>query len=86
MCSLGEREEMSAKGVLLVSYDITLQVLEYFASLDMPIMEVYGQSESSGPHTSCFPHAWKIGSIGRDVSILKTELTINAMLYHPSVV
>lgn len=46
---------------------IAVEVLEYFASLDIPILELFGQSECTGPHTSNFSYAWKIGSIGRDV-------------------
>ena len=46
---------------------ISVEVLEYFASLDIPILELFGQSECTGPHTSNFSYAWKIGSIGRDV-------------------
>jgi hypothetical protein len=42
-------------------------VLNYFASLDIPVMELFGQSESTGPHTSNFTFAWKVGTIGRDV-------------------
>lgn len=30
---------------------ITKETLEYFMSLNMPLMELYGMSESSGPHT-----------------------------------
>lgn len=30
---------------------ITMDTLEYFMSLNMPMMELYGMSESSGPHT-----------------------------------
>ena len=47
---------------------ISVEVLDYFASLDIPILELFGQSECTGPHTSNFSYAWKIGSIGRDVS------------------
>ncbi len=48
---------------------IAVEVLEYFSSLDIPILELFGQSECTGPHTSNFSYAWKIGSIGRDVRI-----------------
>lgn len=47
-------------------------MLEYFASLDIPILELFGQSECTGPHTSNFSYAWKIGSIGRDVRACHT--------------
>lgn len=30
---------------------ITKDTLEYFMSLNIPVMELYGMSESSGPHT-----------------------------------
>lgn len=30
---------------------ITKETLEYFMSLNIPVMELYGMSESSGPHT-----------------------------------
>lgn len=30
---------------------ITKETLEYFMSLNIPLVEIYGMSESSGPHT-----------------------------------
>ena len=30
---------------------VTKDTLEYFMSLNMPLLELYGMSESSGPHT-----------------------------------
>lgn len=50
---------------------ITLETLEYFASLDISIYEVFSQSECTGPHTLSMPGQWKIGSCGR--SMLGTE-------------
>jgi len=44
------------------------QVLKYFASLGLNIMEVFGMSECSGPHSANYSHTWKLGSIGREVS------------------
>jgi long-chain-fatty-acid--CoA ligase ACSBG len=44
---------------------IAQETLEYFGSLDIQIMEVFGQSECTGPHTASRPGAWKIGSCGR---------------------
>jgi long-chain-fatty-acid--CoA ligase ACSBG len=40
-------------------------VLDYFASIDLPILELFGQSECTGPHTVNTPTAWKIGTCGR---------------------
>lgn len=49
-------------------------MLNYFASLDIPILELFGQSECTGPHTSNFRHAWKIGSIGREIPGVKSKV------------
>jgi long-chain-fatty-acid--CoA ligase ACSBG len=44
---------------------ITKETLSYFMSLDLPILEVYGMSESTGPHTVSFPDQQKLFSVGR---------------------
>lgn len=41
------------------------KILNYFASVDIPILEVFGQSECTGPHTVNTTNAWKIGTVGR---------------------
>ncbi len=41
------------------------RIVEYFASVDIPILDVYGQSESTGPHCTNCLDAWKIGTCGR---------------------
>ncbi|XP_061409657.1 long-chain-fatty-acid--CoA ligase ACSBG2 isoform X2 [Lethenteron reissneri] len=43
---------------------ITRDTLEFFLSLDIPVFELYGMSESSGPHTISSPTAFQIGSCG----------------------
>lgn len=44
---------------------IAKETLEFFAALDVPIFEVYGQSECTGPATVNTPHVgWKIGTVG----------------------
>lgn len=43
---------------------IRLDILEFFASIDLRIHEVYGQSEGSGPSTFNFPNRTSYGSVG----------------------
>jgi long-chain-fatty-acid--CoA ligase ACSBG len=49
-------------------------IVEYFHSLDIPILEIYGMSESSAPHTSNFPYRTRIGTVGRTIPYLETRL------------
>lgn len=44
---------------------ISRETLEYFMSLDLHILEVYGMSESSGPHTVNSPGNTLMFSVGR---------------------
>jgi len=44
---------------------ISKSTLEFFLSLGIPIMEVYGMSECTGPATISLPHKYKTGSVGR---------------------
>ena len=53
------------KGCFTAAAPISLDTLMYFASLDIPIFEVFGQSECTGPHTVSGPSCWKIGTCGR---------------------
>lgn len=53
---------------------ISIDILHYFGSLDIPIYEVFGQSECTGPHTSNFPGQWKKGSIGRVLPGTQTKI------------
>lgn len=39
---------------------ITKDTLEFFLSLDIPLYELYGMSESTGPHTVSLPQAFKL--------------------------
>jgi long-chain acyl-CoA synthetase len=43
---------------------IAREVLEFFASLDIIILEVYGQSEDSGPTSYNLPNKFRFGSVG----------------------
>jgi long-subunit acyl-CoA synthetase (AMP-forming) len=43
---------------------ISKDTLEFFLSLGVPIMEVYGMSECTGPATFSLPHKYRTGSVG----------------------
>lgn len=44
---------------------VAVDVLEFFTSLDLPIYEVYGQSEDTGPTSINLPGQTQYGSVGR---------------------
>lgn len=44
---------------------ISKDILNFFCSLDIPIYEVYGQSENAGPASFNLPGQAKIGAVGR---------------------
>jgi len=54
---------------------ISIDILNYFASLDIPIYEVFGQSECTGPHTVNVTGEWKIGTCGRP--LIATESRVD---------
>ncbi|XP_069482633.1 long-chain-fatty-acid--CoA ligase ACSBG2-like [Ambystoma mexicanum] len=47
---------------------------EYFMGLNIPLMEVYGMSESTGPHIAGVQNAYNIHSCGKMVSGCKTRI------------
>ncbi|XP_065576536.1 long-chain-fatty-acid--CoA ligase ACSBG2-like isoform X2 [Artemia franciscana] len=53
---------------------LSLDVINYFASLDIPVYEVYGMSESTGPHTVNIATSFCFGSAGRTLSGSKTVI------------
>ncbi|KAM3876318.1 long-chain-fatty-acid--CoA ligase ACSBG2 [Diretmus argenteus] len=53
---------------------ITKDTLEFFLSLDIPLYELYGMSESSGPHTISQPDAFRLTSCGKEIPGCKTKL------------
>ena len=44
---------------------ISKEILEFFQSIDLPIYEVYGQSEDCGPTSFNVPGATKLGTVGK---------------------
>ncbi len=53
---------------------IAPDVLEFMASLDVPILEVYGQSEDSGPTTFNLPGATRFGTVGQRLDGVEVEI------------
>lgn len=52
------------------------EVHKYFLSINIPLMEVYGMSESSGPHTMNLmqPDGWKVGSCGKPLKGVQLKI------------
>jgi long-chain acyl-CoA synthetase len=53
---------------------IAPDVLAFFASIDLPIREIYGQSEDSGPTSYNLPGRTRIGSVGPPLPGLEVKL------------
>ncbi|XP_078527296.1 long-chain-fatty-acid--CoA ligase ACSBG2 isoform X2 [Lissotriton helveticus] len=53
---------------------ITKDTLEFFLSLNIPVYELYGMSESTGPHTLSVPDSFRITSCGKVISGCKTKI------------
>lgn len=62
---------------------LEVRIVEYFASIDIPILDLFGQSECCGPHTSNAPNAWKIGTVGRPLpgTTSKTDPNNGELIY-----
>jgi long-chain-fatty-acid--CoA ligase ACSBG len=63
-----------AKMCITAAAPIALGTMQYFASLGIPIYEVFGQSECLGPHTFSTANAWKIGTCGRPMKGTVTKI------------
>lgn len=53
---------------------IARETLDFFASLDIPLLEVYGMSECTGPTTLSLPDDFRLGTVGKPMD--GTELQI----------
>ncbi|KAK4318096.1 hypothetical protein Pmani_010879 [Petrolisthes manimaculis] len=65
-----DRCELFLSGAAPIAPDI----VRYFHSLDIPLTEIYGMSESTGPHTIGLEKAFRVGSCGRTVPGCYTKL------------
>ncbi|XP_062481162.1 long-chain-fatty-acid--CoA ligase ACSBG2 isoform X1 [Pezoporus occidentalis] len=53
---------------------ISRETLEFFLSLDIPVLELYGMSESTGPHTVSAPHMFRLSSCGKSILGCETRI------------
>ncbi len=63
-----------ARNLISGAAPIAPDVLQFFASLDLPIREIYGQSEDTGPTSYNLPGRTKIGSVGAPLPGLQVKL------------
>eukprot|EP01041_Mallomonas_annulata_P013795 gene13795-29328_t len=63
-----------AKGCFSAAAPISVETINYFASLDIHVYEVFGQSECTGPHTVSYANEWRIGYCGRPVEGVETKI------------
>lgn len=56
---------IEARILITSAAPISADILHFLASLDLPILELYGQSEDCGPTTTNRPGAIKIGTVGQ---------------------
>lgn len=62
------------KACFTAAAPISPDVIKYFGSLDIPVYEVFGQSECTGPHTVSYAGEWKIGYCGRPIYGSETKI------------
>ncbi|KAI9993583.1 hypothetical protein PInf_015868 [Phytophthora infestans] len=53
---------------------IAPDVIRYFSTLNIPLYELFGQSECTGPHSINTQEKWKIGSVGPEMEGTKTRI------------
>src|SRR5690606_13868096 len=53
---------------------IAPEVLSFFGDLDIQVLEVYGQSEDTGPTTFNRPDRFRIGSVGPTIPGINVEI------------
>jgi long-subunit acyl-CoA synthetase (AMP-forming) len=54
-----------ARLCLVSAAPVTRETLDFFLSLDIPVLEIYGMSECAGPATVSLPEACRMGRAGR---------------------
>ena len=64
------------RNIVVGAAPIHRETLEFFMGFDIPILELYGMSESTGPHTSNMREfgRWRTGSCGKNISGVETKI------------
>ena len=64
------------KIIVVGAAPIHRETLEFFMGFDIPILELYGMSESTGPHTSNIKEfrRWRTGSCGKNITGVTTKI------------
>ena len=69
---------LHCKIIVVGTASVSHEILEYFMGFNIPIMEWYGMTESTGPHTANIrdkKHTqWKVGSCGIRISGVETKI------------
>ena len=63
-----------ARSMVSGAAPIPASSIEFLASVGLPILELYGQSEDTGPTTTNLPGANRIGTVGRAVSGVEVKI------------
>ncbi len=66
-----------ARALISGAAPIPPSTLDFFASLDLTILEIYGQSEDTGPTTTNRPGATRYGSVGQAIDGVEVKLADN---------
>ena len=53
---------------------LSKEIVSFFTGLDLPIYEVYGQSEDCGPTTFNIPRATRLGTVGKPLPGLQVKI------------
>ncbi|RVE73517.1 hypothetical protein OJAV_G00032050 [Oryzias javanicus] len=72
--NLTRMNQNTATGHTPLQYQLAKNTLEFFLSLDIPVYELYGMSECTGPHTISRPDAFKLTSCGKEIPGCTTKL------------
>ena len=65
-----------AEVTMVSSAPLSVEVMDYFMSVNIPILEGYGMSENTGPHTlsRLEPGYWRSGSVGRPMEGMEVKI------------